>query len=125
MIDEAEKFKEDDENNKAKIDARNELEQYVYNVRNSMEEPIIKEKLQDEYNTVMDAVKETVQWFNNNMEASKDEYVSRKNEFESIVAPIIKKIYNAGENARQTQSQNDMPEQQSSNAQNPKVEEVD
>lgn len=125
MIDEAEKFKEDDENNKAKIDARNELEQYVYNVRNSMEEPIIKEKLQDEYNTVMDAVKETLQWFNNNMEASKDEYVSRKNEFESIVAPIIKKIYNAGENARQTQSQNDMPEQQSSNAQNPKVEDVD
>ena len=38
MLKEAEKFKEEDEKNKERIDSRNELESYVYSLKNNTEE---------------------------------------------------------------------------------------
>ena len=48
MVEEAEKFKEQDEAAKEKLDAKNDLENYLYSVRNSVNEEQVKEKLGEE-----------------------------------------------------------------------------
>ncbi|ATZ80316.1 putative DnaK/HSP70-like protein [Bodo saltans virus] len=129
MVDEAEKFKQDDENNKARIEARNDLEQYVYNVRNTTNEQPVKDKLGSEHDIIVKAVNDALQWLNTNMEASTDEYVSKKAEVEGIIAPILKKIYQEAQQGQNEQmpmgGMPDMNYQQQSHNPNPKVEEVD
>ena len=65
-----------------KIDAKNSLENYVYTMRNTIED---KEKLADKIEdsdkeTIKDALTEAQDWLNSNTEADKDEYESKLKE---------------------------------------------
>ena len=75
MIKDAEKFAEEDKVLKEKIDAKNSLENYVYTMRNTIED---KEKLadkieEDDKKTIKDALAEATEWINSNGEAEKEE----------------------------------------------------
>ena len=48
MVQEAEKYKEQDEQVKLRIEAKNELENYMYSIKGSIDEPAVKEKLSPE-----------------------------------------------------------------------------
>jgi heat shock 70kDa protein 1/2/6/8 len=48
MVQEAEKFKAEDEAVRAKVDSRNGLESYLHQVKNSLDEEKIKEKIEEE-----------------------------------------------------------------------------
>merc|ERR1712110_213509 len=62
MIKEAEEFAEEDKKAKEQIDARNNLDQYIHSMKNTVEDPDkLKDKLSEEdKNTINDAVKENV-----------------------------------------------------------------
>merc|ERR1712141_174375 len=63
MVAEAEKFKQEDENQKAKIEAKNALENYCYSLRSSMGEEKIKEKLsEDDAKTINTKIDEAIAW---------------------------------------------------------------
>merc|ERR1712122_121957 len=47
MVEEAEKYKAEDENNRARIEAKNALENYAYNLRNSLNEEKLKDKIDE------------------------------------------------------------------------------
>ena len=95
MIKDAEKFAEEDKLLKEKIDAKNSLENYVYTMRNTIED---KEKLADKIEdsdkeTIKDALTEAQDWLNSNADADKDDLESKLKELQSVCDPIISKVY--------------------------------
>ena len=82
MIKDAEKFAEEDKLLKEKIDAKNSLENYVYTMRNTIED---KEKLADKIEdsdkeTIKDALTEAQDWLNSNSDADKDDLEAKLKE---------------------------------------------
>jgi len=109
MVEEAEKFKEEDEKIKEKIDAKNEFEGLLYQTKNSIKNDKIKEKLDEsDITSINETIKEYEEWFNDNMEASKEELNSKKDEFNTKVQPIMSKLYE-GMNASGMPDMSNMP----------------
>ena len=94
MVEEGEKYKDDDNALKEKIDAKNEFEGLLYQTKSSVENEKIKEKLDEgDITTINENVKEYEEWFNENTDATKDEYNSKRDEFNTKVQPIMSKLY--------------------------------
>jgi len=98
MVEEAQKFAEEDKKNKARLDARNKLENYVYDVRNSCNGEEFKAKLGEEtHKQIIDVVNETIQWLDED-EDTTEEYKERQKEVEAKIQPLMMKAYQgAGE----------------------------
>lgn len=95
MVREAEEFYEEDRKVKDRIDARNKLETYVYNMKSTVND---KDKLSDKMDsedkeTIESALKEASDWLDDNQSAEKEEYEERLKELEQVCNPIIKKAY--------------------------------
>merc|ERR1719253_1005988 len=100
MVREAEQFAEEDAKVKEKVDKRNALEGYAYNLRNSLEdeEKGIADKISEEdKETLEEAVKETLDWLDENDDAEIEEFEEKQKELESIANPIMSKVYQGGE----------------------------
>jgi len=96
MVKEAEEFAEQDEAERQKVQARNELEAYLYNLKNSLGDTLqgkLNEADKDELSTT---VNQALEWLENNPVAEKDEYDAKQKEVEAIANPIIKKAYESG-----------------------------
>jgi len=94
MVSEAEKFKEEDAKVAERIAAKNGLESYIYNLKNSIEEPNMAEKLSsDDKASLDDMIKTTISWLDNNQEASTSEYTDKQKEVEEVSRPIMMKLY--------------------------------
>jgi len=99
MVQEAKEFEEEDRKLKEKIDAKNSLESYIYNIKNTInDEDKIKDKLtDDDKETLESLVKETTEWIDENQNADKDEFDEKQKEVEKTVNPIMSKLYAGGE----------------------------
>merc|ERR1711931_438176 len=96
MVAEAEKYKEEDEEIKDTIVAKNALESYAYNMKSSVEDDKVKDKISEEdKQTILDRCKETLAWMDGNSSATKDEYEHQQKELEKVCSPIITKMYQA------------------------------
>ena len=96
MLREAKEFEEQDKITKERIDAKNSFENYIYSMKNTVEdkEKGIGAKLtEDEKETIGNALKEAQDWLNANQEAEKDEYDSHLKDLQKICDPIIGKLY--------------------------------
>ena len=108
MVEEAEKYKEDDDALKEKIDAKNEFEGLLYQTKSSVSNDKIKEKLEEsDINTINETVKEFEEWFGENTDATKEEYNSKKDEFNTKVQPIMSKLYEGGDKGMPDMSEPD------------------
>jgi len=95
MIKDAEENEEFDKQVKAKIDAKNSLENYIYSMKNTVED---KEKLADklsesEKTEIQNAIKEHQEWLSANPEAEQEDYETHLKDLQSICDPIISKVY--------------------------------
>jgi len=98
MVREAEEFAEEDAKVKERVDKRNGLEGYAYNLRNTLndEEKGVADKIEDEdKETLEDAIKEVLDWLDDNQEADAEEYEEKQKELEGIANPIMQKVYAA------------------------------
>ncbi|KAL1584736.1 Heat shock 70 kDa protein [Cladosporium halotolerans] len=94
MLADAEKYKEEDEAEAGRIQAKNGLESYAYSLKNTASDPKVEEKLSAEDKTTLtEAVDKTVSWIDENQTASKEEYESQQKELEGIANPIMMRIY--------------------------------
>ena len=96
MLREAKEFEEQDKITKERIDAKNSFENYIYSMKNTVEdkEKGIGAKLtEDEKETIGNALKEAQDWLNANQEAEKDEYDTHLKDLQKICDPIIGKLY--------------------------------
>jgi L1 cell adhesion molecule like protein len=97
IVEDAEKYKADDAAIAKKIQAKNDLENYTYQMRNTLDDANFKDKIkQDDRSKVEKAVKDTVDWVDNNPNAELEEYEHKKKELEEIWKPIITNVYNQG-----------------------------
>lgn len=96
MVQEAEEFAEEDKKTKERIDGRNGLEGYCYNLKNMLEdeEKGIADKISEEdKETIEEAVKDALEWLDDNQEAEKEDYEAKQKEVEAIANPIIQTVY--------------------------------
>jgi len=97
MVREAEKFKQEDELLKKKVENKNSLENYCYSIRQTIKDEKIKDKVtDDEKSTLEKAVEETLKWVESNPNAHAEEFEKKQKDLETIFNPIITKIYQAG-----------------------------
>ena len=94
LVKEAEKFKDEDNKVKERIEAKNTLEQYCYQIRQTLNEEKLKDKFsEDDKKNIEAKVDEALKWSNDNPAASKEEYDAKVKEIEAIFNPIMQKIY--------------------------------
>lgn len=94
MMQEAEKYKSEDEMLKKKVEAKNALENYAYNVRSTVKDKKNEDKIAPlEKKKIEDAVEEVIQWLDSSQFAGADEFEDKLKKFEAISKPIIGKIY--------------------------------
>ncbi len=99
MVQEAEEFAEQDSLEKAKVEARNQLEAYLYNLKNSISDQL-EGKLDGEDKDVLTmTVEEALVWLEDHPAAEKDEYDGKQKEVEGVANPILKKAYESANNA--------------------------
>merc|ERR1712070_269622 len=93
MVREAEENKARDEEHKQRVDAKNGLENYVYSIRNTMDDPKSEGKIPDnDKASITTIVDKTIQWIDANQSASKDDYDAKKKEIEGTVGPLLQKM---------------------------------
>lgn len=96
MVNDAEKYKAEDEEAAARIQSKNSLESYSYNLRNSLSDEKLADKFEAADKAKLEtAVNETISWLDASQEASKDEYESKQKELEAVANPIMQKLYGA------------------------------
>jgi len=95
MVKEAEEQAEADKAARQRVEARNQLENYVYQIRNLLnDDEKVGDKISaDDKATVEEAIKEKISWLEENTSAEKDEYDEQYKELEKIVQPIFSKLY--------------------------------
>jgi len=97
MVREAEQYADEDAKAKERIDAKNSLESYCYQMKNTASEDKFKEAVsEDELKSVNDKVDEVMAWLETAENAEKEEFDSMQKDMESICNPIISKMYAAG-----------------------------
>merc|ERR1712018_132754 len=80
MVDESEKFKAD-EKQKERIDAKNGLESYCFNIKSTLEDSNIKDKLSESERKMMtNKCNDTIEWLEKNQMAEVDEFKDKQNE---------------------------------------------
>jgi len=96
MVNEAEKYRSEDEKQKETISAKNGLESYCFNMKSTLDEENIKSKVPEaDRNTILEKCNETIKWLDANQLADKEEYEHRQKELEAVCNPIITKMYGA------------------------------
>merc|ERR1712176_819101 len=91
-----EKYKAEDEEKRKTIQAKNELENMAYQMRNTLDDAKFKDMIKDEdKKKVQDLVKETIDWVDANPNAEREEYESKRKEIEEVWRPIITAAYGA------------------------------
>merc|ERR1711959_870500 len=91
---EAEKYKAEDEAVRARLDARNGLESFAYNLKQSVNDDGLKDKADQD--TLLAKVEETIAWLDANQQADKEEFEAKQKELQEVSAPIMSKAYQAG-----------------------------
>lgn len=94
MVKDAERYKEEDEKIKLTIEAKNKLEHFAYQVKDTLEEENIKAKVSEEdKKTIEDAVETAQKYIENNPAATAEEFEEQYKKLESVTQPIIAKLY--------------------------------
>jgi heat shock protein 1/8 len=92
MLKEAENFKDDDERNKQRVESKNELENFAYNMKSTINKEGIKLSESDK-SKIESALETTFKWLENSQQASTDEYKEKLKELMDITTPIVSAMY--------------------------------
>ncbi|CAM8998893.1 unnamed protein product [Rhodiola kirilowii] len=135
MVQDAEKYKSEDEEVKKRVEAKNALENYAYNMRNTIKDDKIGGKLDaGDKQKIEKAVDEAIEWLDRNQLAEVDELEDKLKELEGLCNPIIAKMYQGGAGAGEVPMGGGMPggagygaggATNGSAGAGPKIEEVD
>lgn len=97
MVNEAEQYRSEDEQQRERISAKNALESYCFNMKSTMEDEKIKDKIEaSDKEKVMSKCSEVISWLDANQLAEKEEFADKQKELEAICNPIVTKLYQSG-----------------------------
>merc|ERR1719350_980808 len=93
MVQEAEKYRAENELHRSTIEAKTGLENYCFTLRNTLQEEQHKDKFEDQDNEKLEiAVQETLDWLDKNQLAEKDEFEDKQKELEGVANPIMVRL---------------------------------
>lgn len=92
MLKAAERFKDEDAKNKERIESRNELETFTWNLKSTLNNDKLNIKAVDK-EKLRTAVEDMQKWLDNNQNASTEEYKDKLDEISSMSNPIIQSMY--------------------------------
>jgi L1 cell adhesion molecule like protein len=126
MVQEAEKYKNEDEKTRLRIEAKNSLENYAYNVRNTIRDEKLKDKItEDEKKEIEEKVNEIISFVETNENAEKEEFEGKENDLKNIANPIISKLYQQGSGPEMGDFGGNNSQNNENTSSGPKIEEVD
>merc|ERR1711994_1141599 len=94
MVNDAEKFKEEDNKQKDRISAKNGLESYCFNMKTTIEDEKMADKIsEDDKKKITDKCDDAIKWLDANQLAEVEEFQEKQKEVEAVCNPIITKLY--------------------------------
>ncbi|XP_013927455.1 PREDICTED: heat shock-related 70 kDa protein 2 [Thamnophis sirtalis] len=94
MVQEAERYKAEDEANRERVVSKNALESYAYNIKQTVEDDKLKGKISEQdKQRVLEKCQEVINWLDRNQMAEKEEFEHKQKELEKLCNPIIAKLY--------------------------------
>ncbi|KAL7477109.1 hypothetical protein ACHAW6_002922 [Cyclotella cf. meneghiniana] len=99
MVREAEEFAEQDSQEKGNVEARNQLEAYLYNLKNSINDTLEGKLDASDKEELSRAIEDTLVWLEDNPAAVKDDCNAKQKAVESLANPILKKAYESAAKA--------------------------
>merc|ERR1711935_636200 len=94
MVSDAEKYKAEDEATAEKINAKNDLENYCFQMKNTMQEEKLKDSFTNPDKKLIEELSaDGLQWIEGNQEADADAVKGKKKELEEKFNPIMMRVY--------------------------------
>lgn len=122
MVKEAEQYKNDDDKQRDRIQAKNGLESYAFNMKSTVEDEKLKvrnfpflmfcfarlilcltfkDKISEsDRKIILDKCQDIIKWLDSNQLAEKEEFEHKLKEAEGVCNPIITKLYQVRKNCR-------------------------
>ena len=127
MVAEAAEHEKEDKERMERVEAKNELESYLYNARNSFRDEKVTQKLGADAKEGDDKAQEFINWLDNHTDEDRDTYKAKMKEAEEALRPLLMKLYATkdGGDAAAGEEGNLPGMHGQSSAPGPKVEEVD
>ena len=132
MVKEAEDNAEADKIARENVEAKNQLESYLYNLRTTAQDTLKDKIKEDDKEQILTKVTQALSWLEENQAESKSVYDAKRKEIEEVANPIIAKAYSSSPNdgGASSSSENGAAPSSDSNASRsgsdgPTVEEVD
>ncbi|CAC5423060.1 HSPA1s [Mytilus coruscus] len=96
MVSEAEKYKDEDEKQKQRVSSRNQLENYIFSVKQATNDSGDKLTSQEK-ETVTTACEDSLKWLDQNSLAEKEEYEDKMKELQRVCSPVMTKLHGGGQ----------------------------
>ena len=126
MVSEAEKYRSEDEKQRELVTAKNNLESYCFNMKQTVEDEKLNGKIADaDRQSILEKCNETIKWLDTNQLADKEEFDHKQKEIEQFCNPIIAKLYQSGGAGGMPAGDTPGPTRSSGSASGPTIEEVD
>jgi len=94
MVQDAEKYKAEDDVQRDKVSSKNSLESYAFNMKSTVEDEKLAGKISDEdKQKILEKCNEVISWLDKNQTAEREEYEHQQKELEKVCNPIITKLY--------------------------------
>ncbi|KAH8256245.1 hypothetical protein KR026_011569 [Drosophila bipectinata] len=121
MVNDAESYRQADEEQRDRVNAKNQLESYCFQLRSTLDDEQLRTRISDaDRETILQRCNETISWLDANQLAEKQEFEHRQQELERICSPIMTRLYQSA-----GMQQPPPPQSGNSNAGGPTIEEVD
>ncbi|XP_023309979.1 heat shock cognate 71 kDa protein-like [Anoplophora glabripennis] len=125
MIEDAEKFKEQDLEMRAAVAAKNDLESYLYQIKNLLNDPMVSSRISDsDKSKILRMCGEITDWMNGKDIYTEKEYALKRQQLENLCKPAVLNIYGR-RGSSGNQNDRRFPSPGNGPASGPTIEEVD
>ena len=108
MIEDAEKYKKEDQKEIERIQAKHELESCIYDYKNTVQDTEKSKKLfSEDIDAILKACNDTENWLETNASAEKEEFENHLKELQQQCSPFMTKLHGGSSEAHDSSSQND------------------
>mmetsp|Transcript_12580 Transcript_12580/g.20969 ORF Transcript_12580/g.20969 Transcript_12580/m.20969 type:complete len:683 (+) Transcript_12580:98-2146(+) len=107
MVQEAEEFEEEDRNLRERIDSRNGLESYLFNLKNTLDDGENEKLSVMDKKELLDMIDESLDWMDANPEADKEAFDGKQKEVEQVAMPMMRNFYDGAGGAAEEEDMGD------------------
>jgi heat shock protein 1/8 len=93
MVSDAERYRDEDEQQRKRISSRNQLETYLFGLRQAVADVADDKLSTDDKELVTKTSDETLSWLDNNTLAEVDEYEHKLSQVQKVCSPIMAKLH--------------------------------